>query len=128
MKNRHGRNPHQIEAYEGKSGNSANCFLGTVGVTRTAPNGSTGHGQGRDMGQCIQISSAAAVANPKALLAGSFKTGIVALTFGTQSVSPLETVGIPVNGKTMVLYLVQPLFFLPLFQFLWLQGQQPVLD
>lgn len=28
----------------------------------------------------------------------------------------------------MDLYLVQPLFFLPLFQFLWLQGQQPVWD
>ena len=28
----------------------------------------------------------------------------------------------------MVLYLVQPRFFFPLFQFLWLQGQTLVLD
>ena len=30
--------------------------------------------------------------------------------------------------RSDLMYLVHPLFFLPLFQFLWLQGQEPVLD
>ena len=51
------------------------------------------------MGQGIQIGGAGCVTNPKTFLAGSLKTGVVAFTFGAQSISALEAGGLPVNGK-----------------------------
>lgn len=71
-------------------------------MTRVVLDGCTGHGQGSDMGERIQIGGAVAVANPKTLLAGSLKAGIIAFTFSTQSISPLEAGTIPVNGKAVV--------------------------
>ncbi len=62
----------------------------------------TGHGQGSDVGQRIQIGGAAAVTNPEALLAGSLKAGVVSLAFGTQGICALEVRTFPVNGKTVV--------------------------
>ena len=54
------------------------------------------------MGQGIEVGGTAGIANPKALLAGGLKAGIVALTFGAQSVSPLKMKTFSVNRKTIV--------------------------
>lgn len=101
-------------------------------MTGAVLDGGTGHSQSGNIGQRIQIGSAGAITNPKPLLTRSLKAGIVPLTFGTQSVSLLELMAFPFNGKMVVggngFVLDAAPFFLSLFQFLWLQGQQPVLD
>lgn len=88
--------------YRGKSGSMSKGFDGTVGVTWTAQDGGTVHGQSGDMGQRIQVGSTAAVANPKAFLTGSLKAGVVSFTFSTQGISALELRTISVNGKAVV--------------------------
>ncbi len=60
-------------------------------MTGTALDGGKGHGQGGDVGQGIQIGGAVTVTNPKAFLPGSLKAGVVAFTFRTQGIGPLES-------------------------------------
>ena len=68
-------------------------------MTRTVVDSSKGHSQGRDVSQGVQIGGAVCITNPETFLAGSLKAGVVAFTFGAQSISPLETGAFPVNGK-----------------------------
>ena len=59
-------------------------------MTWAAEDSGKSHSQGRNVSQRVQIGSAVCVTNPEAFLAGSLKTGIVAFTFGAQSISVLE--------------------------------------
>lgn len=54
------------------------------------------------MGQRIEVSRTCAVADTKTFLSGGLEAGIITLTFGAQSVKPLETVSRPVNGKMVI--------------------------
>ena len=54
------------------------------------------------MGYCVEISSTAAISNPKSFLTRCLKTGIVTLTFCTQSIDTLKMQAFPVNGKSVV--------------------------
>ena len=55
------------------------------------------------MGYCVEISNTAAISNPKSFLTRCLKTGIVTLTFCTQSIDTLKTQAFPVNGKSVVI-------------------------
>ncbi len=72
-------------------------------MTGTAPDGGKGYSQSGDVGQSVQIGGAFAIPNPKALLPGSLKAGVVAFTFRAQGISPLEKGAVPVNGKSVVI-------------------------
>ena len=64
--------------------------------------GGASHSQSGDVSERIQVGGAAGVTDPKALLTGSLKARIVALTFGTQGISPFKLRRFPVNGKTII--------------------------
>lgn len=66
-------------------------------------NGGERDGQQRNMSNGVEIFSGFAVFNPKPLLSGGFETGVVSLTFGTQSINRLKSVGIPVDGKPVII-------------------------
>ena len=99
---------------------------------RAGQNGGQSNSQGRDVSQCVEIRCTCAVARPQPFLTCGLEAGIVTLTLRLQGVSPLEIETAAVNGKSVVcwngLILGAARFFLPLFQFLWLQEQTPVLD
>ena len=59
-------------------------------MTRTAADSGKSDSQGRNVSQSVQIGGAVCVTNLETFLAGSLKTGVVAFTFGTQSISALE--------------------------------------
>ena len=55
------------------------------------------------MSNGVEIGNTVAVMNPKALLTGVLKAGVVTLTFGPESVSSLKGKTGAVNGKTVVI-------------------------
>lgn len=63
-----------------RSGRPPELFGRAVGV-RAGQDGGPGNGQSGDMSEGIEVGGAVAVADPKALLPGSFKTGIISFTF-----------------------------------------------
>ena len=65
-------------------------------------NGGQRNRQGGDVGQCIEVCRACAVAHPQPFLTCGFEAGIVTLTLCTQGVCPLETEAAAVNGKSVV--------------------------
>ena len=66
-------------------------------------NGGQRNRQGGDVGQCIEVCRACAVAHPQPFLTCGFEAGIVTLTLRPQGVSPLETEAATVNGKSVVI-------------------------
>ena len=65
-------------------------------------NGGQRNRQGGDVGQCVEVCRAGAVAHPQPFLSRRLKAGIVTLTLCTQGVCPLETEATAVNGKSVV--------------------------
>ena len=65
-------------------------------------NGGQRNRQGGDVGQCIEVCRACAVAHPQPFLTCGFEAGIVTLTLCTQGVCPLETEAAAVNGKSVI--------------------------
>ena len=55
------------------------------------------------MSNGVEIGNTVAVMNPKALLTGVLKAGVVTLAFGPESVSSLKGKTGAVNGKTVVI-------------------------
>ena len=66
-------------------------------------NGGQRNRQGGDVGQCIEVCRACAVAHPQPFLTCGFEAGIVTLTLRPQGVSPLEIETATVNGKPVVI-------------------------
>ena len=58
--------------------------------------------QGGDVGQCVEVCRAGAVAHPQPFLSRRLKAGIVTLTLCTQGVCSLETEAAAVNGKPVI--------------------------
>ncbi len=67
-------------------------------------NGGQRNRQGGDVGQCIEVCRACAVAHPQPFLTRGFEAGIVTLTLRTQGVCPLETEAAAVNGKSVIVW------------------------
>ena len=67
-------------------------------------NGGQRNRQGGDVGQCIEVCRACAVAHPQPFLTCGFEAGIVTLTLCTQGVCPLETEAAAVNGKSVIVW------------------------
>ena len=65
-------------------------------------NGGQRNHQGGDVGQCIEVCRAGAVAHPQPFLSRRLKAGIVTLTLCTQGVCSLETEAAAVNGKPVI--------------------------
>ena len=65
-------------------------------------NGGQRNRQGGDVGQCVEVCRAGAVAHPQPFLSRRLKAGIVTLTLCTQGVCSLETEAAAVNGKPVV--------------------------
>ena len=65
-------------------------------------NGGQRNRQGGDVGQCIEVCRAGAVAHPQPFLTCGFEAGIVTLALCTQGVCSLETEAATVNGKSVV--------------------------
>ena len=72
-----------------RSGGTPKLFGRTVGV-RAVQNGGQRNRQGGDVGQCIEVCRACAVAHPQPFLTCGFEAGIVTLTLCTQGVCPIE--------------------------------------
>ena len=66
-------------------------------------NGGQRNSQGGDVGQCVEVCRACAIAHPQPFLTCGFEAGIVTLTLCTQGVCPLETEAATVNGKSVVI-------------------------
>ena len=66
-------------------------------------NGGQRNSQGRDMGQCIEVRRACAIAHPQPFLTCGFEAGIVTLTLRPQGVSPFKIETAAVNGKPVVI-------------------------
>ena len=66
-------------------------------------NGGQRNRQGGDVGQCVEVCRAGAVAHPQPFLSRRLKAGIVTLTLSTQGVCSLETEAATVNGKSVVI-------------------------
>ena len=67
-------------------------------------NGGQRNRQGGDVGQCIEVCRACAVAHPQPFLTCGFEAGIVTLTLCTQGVCSLETEAAAVNGKSVIVW------------------------
>ena len=65
-------------------------------------NGGQCNRQGGDVGQCVEVCGAGAVAHPQPFLSRRLKAGIVTLTLCTQGVCSLETEAAAVNGKPVI--------------------------
>lgn len=65
-------------------------------------NGGQRNSRSGDMGQCIEVRRACAVAHPQPFLSRRLKAGIVTLTLCTQGVCSLETEAAAVNGKPVI--------------------------
>ena len=65
-------------------------------------NGGQRNRQGGDVGQCIEVCRACAVAHPQPFLSRRLKAGIVTLTLCTQGVCSLETEAAAVNVKPVI--------------------------
>ena len=67
-------------------------------------NGGQRNRQGGDVGQCIEVCRACAVAHPQPFLTCGFEAGIVTLALCTQGVCSLETEAAAVNGKPIIVW------------------------
>lgn len=67
-------------------------------------NGGQRNRQGGDVGQCVEVCRACAVAHPQPFLTCGFEAGIVTLTLCTQGVCSLETEAAAVNGKSVIIW------------------------
>ena len=67
-------------------------------------NGGQRNRQGGDVGQCIEVCRACAVAHPQPFLTCGFEAGIVTLTLRPQGVSLLEIETAAVNGKSVIVW------------------------
>ena len=67
-------------------------------------NGGQRNRQGGDVGQCIEVCRACAVAHPQPFLTCGFEAGIVTLTLCTQGIDTLKTQAFPVNGKPVIVW------------------------
>ena len=65
-------------------------------------NGGQRNRQGGDVGQCVEVCRAGAVAHPQPFLSRRLKAGIVTLALCTQGVCSLETEAAAVNGKPVI--------------------------
>lgn len=54
------------------------------------------------MSERIQIGGTVGISDPKPFLSGRLKAGVVAFTFGTQGISPLELEAFSVNRQPVV--------------------------
>ena len=70
---------------------------------RAGQNGGQRNRQGGDVGQCIEVCRACAVAHPQPFLTCGFEAGIVTLTLRPQGVSPFKIEAAAVNGKPVVI-------------------------
>ena len=59
--------------------------------------------QGGDVGQCVEVRRACAIAHPQPFLTCGFEAGIVTLTLRPQGVSPFKVETAAVNGKPVVI-------------------------
>ena len=60
--------------------------------------------QGGDVGQCVEVRRACAIAHPQPFLTCGFEAGIVTLALCTQGVCSLETEAAAVNGKPVIVW------------------------
>lgn len=95
-------------------------------------NGGQRNSQGGDVGQCVEVCRACAIAHPQPFLTCGFETRIVTFTLRPQGVSPFKVETAAVNGKPVIIgnglvFCAAPVF-LAVVPVLWLQGQTPVLD
>ena len=67
-------------------------------------NGGQRNRQGGDVGQCIEVCRACAVAHPQPFLTCGFEAGIVTLTLRPQGVSPFKIEAAAVNGKSVIVW------------------------
>ena len=67
-------------------------------------NGGQRNRQGGDVGQCIEVCRACAVAHPQSFLTCGFEVGIVALTLRPQGLSPFKIETAAVNGKPVIVW------------------------
>ena len=54
------------------------------------------------MGEGVEVGGTAGIANPETLLAGCFKTGVVAFAFCAQGINSFKAESLPVNGKAVI--------------------------
>ena len=66
-------------------------------------NGGQRNSQGGDVGQCVEVCRACAIAHPQPFLTCGFETRIVTLTLRPQGVSPFKIETAAVNGKPVVI-------------------------
>ena len=71
---------------------------------RAGQNGGQRNRQGGDVGQCIEVCRACAVAHPQPFLTCGFEAGIVTLALCTQGIDTLKTQAFPVNGKPVIVW------------------------
>ena len=67
-------------------------------------NGGQRNRQGGDVGQCIEVCRACAVAHPQSFLTCGFEARIVTLTLCTQGIDTLKTQAFPVNRKPVIVW------------------------
>ena len=65
-------------------------------------NGGQRNRQGGDVGQCVEVCRAGAVAHPQPFLSRRLKAGVVSFALCTQGVCSLETEAATVNGKPVI--------------------------
>ena len=65
-------------------------------------NGGQRNRQGGDVGQCVEVCRAGAVAHPQPFLSRRLKAGVVSFALCTQGVCSLETEAAAVNGKPVI--------------------------
>ena len=67
-------------------------------------NGGQRNRQGGDVGQCVEVCRAGAVAHPQPFLSRRLKAGVVSFALCTQGVCSLETEAAAVNGKSVIVW------------------------
>ena len=71
-------------------------------MTAAGKDGGVSDREGGNVRDGVEICSAAAVADPQALPACGLEAGVVAFALCTQSIDPLETQTVAVDGETAV--------------------------
>ena len=66
-------------------------------------NGGQRNSQGGDVGQCVEVCRACAIAHPQPFLTCGFETRIVTFTLRPQGVSPFKVETAAVNGKPVII-------------------------
>lgn len=83
------------------SGGTSKKFGKAVGA-RAGKDSGQSNGQSENMSERIRIGGTVGITDPKSFLARRLKAGVVAFTFGTQGISPLELKTFPVNRQSVV--------------------------